>query len=210
MHLAWRTSFRIQCIHVSLTWRYAALGVVCNHGSARNPSRTQAMSKRTVVPPYVNADDLDTKPRRTKKKKTLVSVLDSRFARSLWLGAQQKERPEPRRQAAQKENRYPPRRLNRLVNVLPQPGTGHLKMASFRRLLALAACVAVVVTCCFSTWRMGGSRTAPLPIASAGAIGGLDDWAPDAEEPASFLISAARKPPGEGEGEGRDQECESG
>lgn len=78
-------------------------------------------------------------------------------------------------------------------------------MASFRRLLALAACVAVVVTCCFSTWRMGGSRTAPLPIASAGAMGGLDDWAPEAEETGSFFISASRKAPEEGEG--RDQEC---
>jgi len=77
-------------------------------------------------------------------------------------------------------------------------------MASFRRLLALAACVAVVVTCCFSTWRMGGSRTAPLPIASAGAMGGLGDWAPEPEEPGSFFISVARKAPEEGEG--RDQE----
>ena len=51
-----------------------------------------------------------------------------------------------------------PLRLNRLVNVLPQPGTGHTKLASFLRLLALAACVALVVTCCFSTCRMGGRR----------------------------------------------------
>jgi len=97
-------------------------------------------------------------------------------------------------------NNYPPRRLNRLVKVLPQPGTGHLKMASFRRLLALAACVAVVVTCCFSTWRMGGSRTAPLPIASAGAMEGLDDRAPEPEAAGS---SAARKAPGE------EDECAS-
>src|SRR6266850_276498 len=43
-----------------------------------------------------------------------------------------------------------PLRLNRLVNVLPQPGTGHRKLDSFRRLLALAAWVAEVVTCCRS------------------------------------------------------------
>lgn len=51
-----------------------------------------------------------------------------------------------------------PRRLNLLVKVLPQPGTGQTKCASFLRRLALAACVAVVVTCCFSTWRIGGRR----------------------------------------------------
>ena len=51
-----------------------------------------------------------------------------------------------------------PRRLNRRVNVLPHPGTGHWKLASFRRRLALAAWVALVVTVCFSTWRMGGRR----------------------------------------------------
>lgn len=56
---------------------------------------------------------------------------------------------------------------------------------------------------------MGGSRTAPLPIASAGAIGGLEeDGAPEPEEPGSFFISAARKAPGEGEG--KDQEGGSG
>jgi hypothetical protein len=44
-----------------------------------------------------------------------------------------------------------PLRLNRLVNVLPQPGTGQRKFASFRRRLALAAWVAEVVTCCRST-----------------------------------------------------------
>ena len=51
-----------------------------------------------------------------------------------------------------------PLRLKRLVNVLPQPGTGQVKFASFRRRLALAACVALVVTCCFSTCMIGGSR----------------------------------------------------
>lgn len=51
-----------------------------------------------------------------------------------------------------------PRRLNLRVKVLPQPGTGQIKLASLRRRLALAAWVALVVTCCFSTCRMGGSR----------------------------------------------------
>lgn len=51
-----------------------------------------------------------------------------------------------------------PLRLNLRVNVLPQPGTGHMKCASFRLLLAEAAWVADVVTCCFSTWRIGGRR----------------------------------------------------
>ncbi len=55
---------------------------------------------------------------------------------------------------------------------------------------------------------MGGSRTAPLPIASAGAIDGLDDWGPEAEETGSLFISASRK--AAGEGEGRGQECGSG
>jgi hypothetical protein len=67
---------------------------------------------------------------------------------------------------------HAPLRLNRLVNVLPQPGTGHKKLASFRRRLALAAWVAEVVTCCRSTWKMGGSRhTAP---GVAGEVAGLD------------------------------------
>jgi hypothetical protein len=65
-----------------------------------------------------------------------------------------------------------PLRLNRRVNVLPQPGTGHRKFASFRRRLALAACVAEVVTCCRSTWKMGGRRhTAP---GVAGEVVGLE------------------------------------
>lgn len=55
----------------------------------------------------------------------------------------------------------PPLKLNLRVNVLPQPGTGHTKCASLRRLLALAAWVALVVTCCFSTCRMGGRRGRP-------------------------------------------------
>jgi hypothetical protein len=82
-------------------------------------------------------------------------------------------------------------------------------MASFRRLLALAACVAVVVTCCFSTWRMGGRRTAPLPTASAGAMGGLDDRAPaeaaEAEAEAGSPFNSARKAPGE-----RDERTSAG
>ena len=58
------------------------------------------------------------------------------------------------------ESRYMrlPRRLKRLVNVLPHPGTGHTKCASFLRRLALAICVADVVTCCFSTCKIGGRR----------------------------------------------------
>ena len=40
---------------------------------------------------------------------------------------------------AQSVGSQAPLRLNRLVNVLPQPGTGHRKLASFRRRLALAA-----------------------------------------------------------------------
>ena len=55
----------------------------------------------------------------------------------------------------------PPLKLNLRVNVLPQPGTGHTKCASLRRLLALAAWVALVVTCCFSTCSMGGNRGRP-------------------------------------------------
>jgi hypothetical protein len=51
-----------------------------------------------------------------------------------------------------------PRKLNLLVKVLPHPGTGHLNAASFLRLWALAACVAVVVTTVFSTCRIGGNR----------------------------------------------------
>src|ERR1700733_896329 len=51
-----------------------------------------------------------------------------------------------------------PLKLKRLVKVLPHPGTGHTKCASFLLRLALAACVADVVTCCFSTCRMGGRR----------------------------------------------------
>lgn len=53
---------------------------------------------------------------------------------------------------------WAPLRLNRRVNVLPQPGTGQAKWASFLRLLALAACVADVVTCFFSTCKIGGRR----------------------------------------------------
>ena len=60
-----------------------------------------------------------------------------------------------------------PLRLNLRVNVLPQPGTGHMKCASFRLLLAEAAWVADVVTCCFSTWRIGGRR---------GMGGGAANW----------------------------------
>src|SRR5258707_8189677 len=56
---------------------------------------------------------------------------------------------------------YSPRRLNLLVNVLPQPGTGHLNSASFLRRLALATWVAVVVTTCFSTCIMGRKRVPP-------------------------------------------------
>ena len=45
-----------------------------------------------------------------------------------------------------------------------------MKCASFRLLLALAACVALVVTCCFSTCRMGGRRVTPrAAYASAAA-----------------------------------------
>jgi len=51
-----------------------------------------------------------------------------------------------------------PRKLKRLVKVLPHPGTGHTKWASFLLRLALAAWVADVVTCCFSTCRIGGRR----------------------------------------------------
>ena len=48
---------------------------------------------------------------------------------------------------------------------------------------------------------MGGSRTAPLPTASAGAMGGLGDRAPDPEEAGCslFISAGARKAPGEGE-----------
>ena len=46
---------------------------------------------------------------------------------------------------------------------------------------------------------MGGSRTAPLPTASAGAMGGLDDRAPEPEEAGSLFVSAPRKAPGEGD-----------
>ena len=53
---------------------------------------------------------------------------------------------------------HTPLRLKRRVNVLPQPGTGHTKFASILRRLALAACVALVVTCCFSTCIIGGKR----------------------------------------------------
>jgi len=58
-----------------------------------------------------------------------------------------------------------PLKLNLRVNVLPHPGTGHTKCASLRRLLALAAWVALVVTCCFSTCRMGGRRGRPAAMA---------------------------------------------
>jgi hypothetical protein len=51
-----------------------------------------------------------------------------------------------------------PLRLNRRVKVLPHPGTGQAKCASFLRLLALAAWVADVVTCFFSTCKIGGRR----------------------------------------------------
>jgi len=64
-----------------------------------------------------------------------------------------------------------PLRLKRLVNVLPQPGTGQMKCASFLRRLALAACVAVVVTCCFSTWRIGGRRHGMPPADGTGRRG---------------------------------------
>lgn len=57
---------------------------------------------------------------------------------------------------------YTPLRLKRRVKVLPQPGTGQAKWASFFRLVALASCVAEVVTCCFSTCKIGGSRGTPL------------------------------------------------
>lgn len=47
------------------------------------------------------------------------------------------------------------------MNVLPHPSTGHLNCASLRRRLALAAWVALVVTCCFSTGIMRGSVNVP-------------------------------------------------
>ena len=60
--------------------------------------------------------------------------------------------------------------MKRRVNVLPQPGTGHTKFASFLRRLALAACVALVVTCCFSTCMMGGRRGIAPPCGKGGAM----------------------------------------
>ena len=63
-----------------------------------------------------------------------------------------------------------PLKLKRLVNVLPQPGTGHTKFASFLRRLALAACVALVVTCCFSTCMIGGSRGTFAPWGKVDAM----------------------------------------
>ncbi len=42
-------------------------------------------------------------------------------------------------------------------------------MASFRRRLALAACVALVVTCCFSTCMIGGRRGTFPPCGYADA-----------------------------------------
>ena len=72
-----------------------------------------------------------------------------------------------------------PLRLNRLVNVLPQPGTGHTKLASFLRRLALAACVALVVTCCFSTCMMGGRRGKELEITEDDRPRVVDGAAPD-------------------------------
>ena len=65
---------------------------------------------------------------------------------------------------------HTPLRLKRRVNVLPQPGTGHTKFASFLRRLALAACVALVVTCCFSTCMMGGRRGIEPPWGNELAI----------------------------------------
>ena len=67
-----------------------------------------------------------------------------------------------------------PLRLKRLVKVLPHPGTGQTKWASFLLLLALATWVAVVVTCCFSTWRMGGRRHG-TPTAGEDAKGKVVD-----------------------------------
>ena len=61
------------------------------------------------------------------------------------------------------------------MNVLPHPSTGHLKCASFRRRLALAACVALVVTCCFSTGMMGGSVKRPFVVEPYGPLPRDDD-----------------------------------
>ncbi len=92
---------------------------------------------------------------------------------------------------------YAPRRLNLRVNVLPQPGTGHWNTASFFLLVALAACVAVVVTCCFSTWRIGGRRidrywppsSGPPPSESSGD--GLFRSACGPAAPAAVLLCPA-------------------
>ncbi len=72
---------------------------------------------------------------------------------------------------------HTPLKLKRRVNVLPQPGTGQTKFASFLRRLALAACVAVVVTCCFSTCMIGGSRGTLPPCGKADAAMMEDDRA---------------------------------
>lgn len=71
-----------------------------------------------------------------------------------------------------------PLRLNRRVNVLPQPGTGQTKLASLRRRLALAAWVALVVTCCFSTCMIGGSRGTFAPCVNEDAAAITEDERP--------------------------------
>lgn len=94
-----------------------------------------------------------------------------------------------------------PRRLNRLVNVLPHPGTGQWNCASFRRRLALAACVAVVVTCCFSTCMIGGRRM-PDPSSGPSGLISISDPPPPsgsvlwvcAEEPSSSSSAPLPEP----------------
>lgn len=63
------------------------------------------------------------------------------------------------------------------MNVLPQPGTGQMKWASFLLLEALAACVAEVVTCFFSTWRIGGRRVTPFAKWPWGSASGAEEEA---------------------------------
>lgn len=85
---------------------------------------------------------------------------------------------------------YVPRRLNRLVKVLPQPGTGQTKWASFLLRLADAACVALVVTCCFSTWRMGGRRGVE-PLAYMAEAARMSFAVARPAEPAAAAAAAA-------------------
>lgn len=165
--------------------------LTCNHVDARSPCYIPATHKHTAALPCVTGDDLVSWSVSEKSQTGCGTGLCKRMMGNDLSGEPStldtagggSEKRNQRMTDGKKGvrvyvlcvdngsgwdtgKRNIPLRLKRRVKVLPQPGTGHMKCASLRRLLALAACVADVVTCCFSTWRMGGRRGGAAPLAN--------------------------------------------